>query len=73
MLSGHVSSHTHGVFKTRIVLRFTSGERRLHAARRAGGAAEDRENGPQRPWISEEEAARIGRPRTLLDDNPASG
>ena len=28
---------------------------------------------PQKPWISEEEAARMGRRRHLLDDNPTSG
>jgi len=28
---------------------------------------------PQKQWVSEEEAARIGRPRSLLDDNPAAG
>ena len=28
---------------------------------------------PQKPWISEEEAARAARHRSLLDDNPASG
>jgi len=27
----------------------------------------------QRPWITEEEAARAGRPRSLMDDNPAAG
>jgi len=68
---GHVSSHRPPDAYRIANLWLVSTARWCGKAERAAVAKVLRTK-PQKPWISEEEAARMGR-RHLLDDNPTSG